>query len=305
MSRNRTWNPLQTDRRRRPNPGDLIALDHAVWRITAVTDLPLSDADRDVWMDVGMPDLTAWHGRPYRAGVQWVAGVRPDWADAGGAVDEASVDIPANNSWSGAQWDVYPASGRWPQCSCCGEPMPCRAELQDREVTSALNQVEKFAKRLPGACWGCEEPITHRQKSVTYAGDNLDLPGGPEARFHTRQDCHYSACQYELRWIAVDPRRERVLTYPKCGGMLVVHGDGSSECLSGPGPLGGMHEGEHDCRGHLTHDHGSHQACYVGGAYLARVADMPGCPRGCRRETHPGTRMAPRPPRVTFAQPTL
>jgi hypothetical protein len=305
MSRNRTWNPLQTDRRRRPETGNLIALDHAVWRIAAVTDLPFSDTDRETWMDVGMPDPATWHGRPYRADVDWVAGVRPDWALTG-PVDTASVDIAANNSWSGAQWDVYPPSGRWPQCSCCGEPMPCRAEMEDREVTAGLNLVEKFAKRLPGCCWGCEEPITRRQKSVTYAGDNLDLPGGPEARFHTRADCHYYACRYELRWIAVDPRRERVLTYPKCAGILVVHGDGSSECRSGTSALGGVRESERECRGHLTHDHAAHQACYVGDSYFVQLADMPGCPRGCPRdETHPGTRTTPRPPRVAYAQPTL
>lgn len=306
MSRPRSWTPLLTERRRRPEQGNLIALDHAVWRVTLVADLPLTDDDRDVWMDSGMPDLATWHGRPYRAGVQWVAGVKPDWAGEDGTVDEACVDIRADNSWSGAKWDVYPTSGRWPQCSCCGEPMPCRAEVQDVEVAAALVQVEKFAKRLPGCCWGCEEPITRRQRSVTYAGDNLDLPGGPEVRFHTRDSCFHTACRYELRWIAIDPRRERVLTYPKCPGILVVHGDGSSECRDGTAALGGVRVGEPGCRGHLTHDHAAHQACYVGDSYFVQVADMPGCPRGCPRdETHPGTRTTPRPPRVTYAQPTL
>lgn len=299
----RDWSPLGADTRYRPEPGNLIAHTHAVWRVTAVTDLALSDADRDIWMDAGMPDLATWRHRPCRVNVQWIAGARPDWADTDGQVPAAHVDVPA--SWS-ASWYVYPASGRWPQCSCCGEPMPCRAELQDREVSAGLKQVEKFAKRLPGCCWGCEEPISRRQQSVTYAGDNLDLPGGPEVRFHTRAACFHAAAQYELRWIAVDPRRERVLTYPKCPGILVVHGDGSSECHSGTAALGGVRQGEPGCRGHLTHDHGAHQACYVGDSYFARLADMPGCPRGCARdETHPGTRTTPRPPRVTYAQPTL
>ncbi|WP_147457223.1 hypothetical protein [Micromonospora pisi] len=174
--------------------------------------------------------------------------------------------------------------------------MPCRAELEDREVTARLAEVEVFATRLPGCCWSCGEPISSRQRAVDYPGDNLDLPGGPEARFHTRETCSGDAKRYELRWIAVDPRRERILTYPKCGGILVVHGDGSSECRSGPG-LAGDHESEPDCRGHLTHDHGAHAACYVGDAYLARPEDMPGCPRGCSRQGHPGATGYRRPER--------
>lgn len=296
-----TWSPLQATLQRRPKPGDVIARDHAVWQVTAVADVPLSDADRDVWLEAGMPDLASWNGRPYRVDVDWVAGARPDWAAADGPVP-ARMDVPAER-YPRHRWEVY-RSGRWPRCSCCGEPMPCRAELEDREVTAALKQVEKWAKRLPGCCWGCGEPISRRQKSVTYAGDNLDLPGGLEVRFHVRSGCFHYATRYELRWIAVDPRRERVLTWPKCGGILVVHSDGSSECMSGPG-LVGEHAGEPDCRGHLTHDHAAHQACYVGSAYLSPVADMPGCPRGCDRNNHPGTRTTARPPRVAYARPTL
>jgi hypothetical protein len=295
-----SWSPAGTWNRHRAAVGDLVAREHAVWRVTAVTDTTPTEAERDVWVDAGMPDV--WRGRPYRVDLAWVAGVRP--AGAGGGEFDAWVQVPAE-AHPRHCWDVYPSSGRWPQCSCCGEPMPCRAEVEDREVTLALRQVEKLAKRRPGCCWGCGDPITSRQKSVTYPGDNLDLPGGMEVRFHTRSGCRHHACRYEVRWIAGDPRRERILTWPKCGGMLVVHGDGSSECQSGPGPLGSDHTGEPDCRGHLTHDHYAVQACYAAGAYLTPVADMPGCPRGCDRDTHPGTRTTPRPPRVAYASPAL
>jgi hypothetical protein len=293
------WDPLGTWSRQRPDVGALVAREHAVWRVTAVTDTTPTDADRDVWMDAGMPD--PWRGRPYRVDLAWVAGARP--AVAGDGEFAAWVNVPAE-AYPRRRWEVYPVSGRWPRCSCCGEPMPCRAELEDREVSRSLKTVEKLARRLPGNCWGCEEPISRRQKSVTYAGDNLDLPGGPEVRFHTRAACYHAAARYELRWIAVDPRRERVLTWPKCGGILVVHGDGSSECMSGPG-LVGDHTGEHDCGGHLTHDHAAFQACYVGSAYFARPGEFPGCPRGCNPAVHPGTRTTSRPPRTPFAQTTL
>lgn len=291
------WYGLGTMPHYGPPPiGALLAQDHAVWRITDVTDLPLTNADREVWLEAGMPDAADWRGRPYRVGVEFVAGVRPSWAPADGSVQPAHTDAPARK-WSGYAWYLYPDSGRWPMCSCCGEPMPCRAELQDREVTESLKRVEEMATKLPGTCWGCGEPITNRQKVVTYPGDNLDLPGGPEVRFHSRRSCWSKATRYELAWIAVDPRRERILTYPKCGGILIVHADGSSECRSGRGPLGEENLGEPDCRGHLTHDHAAHAACYVGDAWLSRPADMPGCPRGCSRENHPGANGTRRPDR--------
>lgn len=223
-------------------------------------------------------------------------GWAPDWDGSDTPIPPASITIRAFRRWAGPTWDLYPESGRWPQCSCCGEPMPCRAELEDREVGKQLDVVEKLASRMPGCCWGCGEPITSRQKAVTYPGDNLDLPGGQPVRFHTRRDCHWMAAQYELRWIAADPRNERVLTWPECGGILVVHRDGSSECMSGPGPFGGVRTGEPNCEGHLTHDHGATTACYVAGDWFA-VHDWPGCPRGCAVEGHPGARPARRPER--------
>ncbi len=298
-----TWMPLNAHRKTRPAPGDLIAHLHAVWRVTAVADLAWSAEDREMWMDIGAPDADKWRGRPYRIHTEHVAGARPDWASAEGPVQSSRLDVPGSR-YGEHDWWVYPASGRWPMCSGCHEPMPCRADLEDREVTKTMNKVAEHMRKTPGNCWACDEPITKRQKFVLYVGDNLDLPGAAAPRFHTRSACRGWAERYELRWIAEDPRRERILTYPKCGGILVVHGDGSSECKSGP-MVAGVHEGEPGCRGHLTHDHSAHQACYVGSSYLAPLADMPGCPRGCRRETHPGTRTTPRPARVPFAQITI
>lgn len=278
-----------------PPPGAVIAREHAVWRITAVTDTPLTDKDREVWLDANMPDLATWRGRPRQVDVEWVGGARPDWAKPDGPVQPARLTLPAATYRSDA-WYAYP-TGRWAQCSCCGEPMPCRAKIQDDEVEAGLKRVEKLTSRVPGACWACEEPVTRRQKAVRYPGENLDLPGGPEPTFHTRQQCVGAAQAYERRWVAEDPRRERILTYPKCGGNLIVHADGSSECQSGMKPLGGDAVSERECEGHLTHDHAVFAACYVGDAWLEHPSQMPGCPRGCSREDHPGTRTSPRPER--------
>lgn len=299
MSVSTRWHPSGANDHHGPPPvGRLLAREHAVWRVQQVVDVPLSDDDREIWLQASMPDLHAWRGRPYRIHVQFVAGARPSWAR-----DEvtplAKLDVPAG--FVGMSWRLYPASDRWPSCSCCGEPVPCRAELQDREVEAGLAQVEKLVQRLPGSCWGCGEPITRRQHVVVYPGENLDLPGGPEVRFHTRRRCAYTAQRYELSWIAVDPRRERILTWPQCPGILIVHADGSSECRSGAGPVGTDHVGEPGCAGHLTHDHGCQAACYVGGGWYSSPSEMDGCPRGCSREGHPGTRTTPRPARRPFA----
>jgi len=262
------WSPLGANRIYDVPPvGALVALGHGVWRVTAV--------EHD----------------PGRLHAEWVGGARPAWAEP----DQPNLTGRIDDPRRGSCWYVYPASGRWPMCSCCGEPMPCRNEMQDRTVGHALATVEKWATRRPGGCWGCGEPITGRQKTVEYPGENLDLPGSDAPRFHTRRQCWGAATAYERRWIAVDPRRERILTYPRCDGILIVHGDGSSECTPGRNVEGAEKTGEPDCRGHLTHDHGTYSACYVAGRWFADPSEWETCPRGCSRLGHPGTATSPRP----------
>lgn len=295
MSR-RDWYPSLTQNHyTRPEAGQVIAYKHAVWKVTKVEDVPLGDDDKELWLKRGMPDLETWSRRPYKVSVEWLGGVRPSWFDEVGEIMTGSVVIPAE---AYITWHVY-ADGRWPQCSCCGEPMPCRAALEDEQVTSSLDRIAKLEAILPGACWACQEPITARQKSVTFPGDNIDLPGGQQPIFHTRQQCRGSAERYERKWIAADPRRERILTWPKCGGILVVHADGTTDCVSGRSPLSGEEcVSQPDCEGHLTHDHGVIRACYVHEDYLQPSAwGEVGCPRGCDPASRHGTRVLRRPER--------
>lgn len=297
ISPGRNWYPLGTQRcYDRPEVGQLLAYKHSVWRVANVDDVLLDDADREVWLKDGMPDLETWRNRPYRIGLDWIGGARPPWAkDDSDDRKHGTLNIPAG---AYSVWNVYP-KGRWPQCSCCGEPMPCRAELEDEQVSIGLNRIAELEAIPPGACWACSEPITTRQKSVTYLGENLDLPGGRQPHFHMRGKCRGSAHRYEERWLAADPRRERILTWPKCAGILVVHADGSSECVSDRDPIGGQRESQPDCHGHLTHDHSAQTACYAHGNYLSpRDWDSACCPRGCKRSEHQGLRaQTPRPER--------
>lgn len=271
------WYPLNADANfGRPEVGALIAVQHAVWRVSGIQDVPaLSDEDRDAWLRSGMPDLASWALRPYRVRAIHVGGKPPKHPPPHSG--EYVMNIPAGYR---PTWRVY-RNGRWPQCSCCGEPMPCRAELTDRVVEAATDRMADFEQRMPGCCWACKEPITQRQRAVVYSGINLDHPMGPTVRFHLRAKCRNAAHRYEERWLAADEARERILTYPECGGTLVVHHDGDSECR------GGLD----DCHGNDTHDHANLVACY---------AQSHECPRGCGYGGHPGCRPRPRTRRSTW-----
>lgn len=280
------WVPLGArPQNGRPEVGDVIARGRVVWRVLKVATTDLTDQEREAWVAGGMPDLAGQSWAPYHVEVEAFSEPPADWP-AGQSLGRMRVPY-----WEWFTWYVYPR-GRWARCSCCGEPMPCRAANVDDVVEQATEQVERFVAVGAGCCWGCGDPVTTRQSRVDYPGENLDLPGAPAPLFHTRRRCWHHATAYERRWIAVDPRRERILTWPNCPRTLVVHADGSSECtgmedslslLGPPGPAAP------DCDGHLTHDHRSYTACYVRG----------GCPRGCARQGHAGIRTTPRPDRRT------
>lgn len=280
------WHPAGTAWKRRPEPGKLLAHRHAVWSVVAVEDTALTDDEERDWLAIGLPELGRTYPRPYRITLEWVAGAQPDQTHTHvrqvGGRQHVAFRVRAG---SRRMWDTYP-DRRWPQCSCCGEPVPCRATERDEMVAAGSERMSRHMAVPAGACWGCTEPITSRQKSVAYPGDNLDLPGGPEVRFHTRGSCRRELLAYEERWLAVDPRRERIYTWPRCVGMLTTHADGTSECHQGPAwPHAGVTGDPHpDCRGHLTHDHGSRAACHD-----------EGCPRGCGPNNY--IRLASRPER--------
>ncbi len=284
-----TWGP--------PEVGRLMVYKQTVWRVVAIVEAAeLDDTARDLWLAEGMPDLATWVCRPYRLEVSYVGGRRPEGLKVENRIPGVDADQifgvtvkaqPPHRPW---QWRVY-AGERWPMCSCCGEPMPCDAELQDQMVAAQTFELAQLEAKMPGACWACNEPITVRQKFAEYPGDNLDRPGAEAPRFHLRARCWHAATQYELRWIAADPRNQRVLTYPKCGGWLIVHHDGSSECVdrSASAVVSGLFSPpEPDCRGHDTHDHSGHAACYG-----------ERCDRDCPREGHPGASPRRRRPRDT------
>lgn len=115
-----------------PPEGRLVAFHRAVWQVRSVI-LPIGLDDRDmpVWGAAGRPDpisAETWVGWPYLVDALWIAGHRPADPAADGIPLHAFVRVGAKLHGGARRWNLYPATGRWPQCSCCGEPMPCHAD---------------------------------------------------------------------------------------------------------------------------------------------------------------------------------
>ena len=265
---------------RRPESGEVFGIRYGAWRVTEVRDFAdhdITDEDRRR-MAIYKPERRHLY-RPYAVVLEHVAGpmLISDRPKRVVHVDGSRVD-----------WVLL--GERYAVCSCHGHPWPCQDADRDRVAAMQAAAMERtMAKAVPGVCQGCGEPITRRQRAVTYVGESLLVPGGPTPRFHTRSGCWSDARDYELKWLAADPRRERILTWPKCPGVSIVHADGSDEChrmgdkYASPSP---------DCRGHQTHNHACYSACF------SAFADQGGCPRGCRRQDHRGTgALAKRPER--------
>lgn len=183
------WRPDRTRNVARPAPGDLVALEHRVWLVRDV-----ADVERTADEHLAAPSAGRLSRGPYVVGLTWAGGVLPD--DDPDGVYEVRIPADARHAWQ-----VYPR-GRWPRCSCCGEPTPCRLELQDRQVDAAVARLEHAESVLPGCCWACREPISRRQRSIAFPGDNLVLPGADGVRFHDRPRCLGAARAYEEQRMA-------------------------------------------------------------------------------------------------------
>jgi hypothetical protein len=251
------WRPAMTHSHYdRPEVGAIIALQHAVWRVTAVNDVPLTPDE--IERKANHPWKTA--RTSYEVRLKRVGGSipgHPEWKSG-------TQRISFTDHYS---WEVY-RDGRWPKCSCCGEPMPCTSAIRDDVVGAELDKIDEMDSRLPGTCWGCGDPISNRQQAIRYVGENVDHPGGIPVVFHLRRDCREFAVKYEEKWLAAETGRRRILTYPECPGTLLTHRDGSHECVSG----------DPECQGGISHDHGHLSTCLSSGNICSR-----GCPKPTTR----------------------
>jgi hypothetical protein len=213
--------------------GDLITFgDRKIWQVIQVRPSPVADWEdhaREYWqMLTAAPDYPGqirrrrpaseeeWDGRPLDlivvpagGGRRHHVGVRP---------------------YEGRR--AYVLNPHYPVCRDCGEPWPCRELEITQEIGRESARLAWYEELLPGCCWGCGAPVTGRQKSIRFDGENLLLPGAVPPVFHLRRarGCAGAASGYEKRWIAADESR---LWRLQCTGHLTSHVDGR-ECTEGP-----------------------------------------------------------------------
>lgn len=202
-------------------PGDLLAIQRKIWCVREVRDVPVTD-----WDEHDERCFASQHGCASRE--EWPR--RPLYL----------IVVPANGGrrrhikarpygWMPA----YVLSPHYPVCRECGEPWPCRELDIAREVRKEAAEIERLSRIMPGCCWKCGEPVTARQKSIVFEGENLLLPGAQPAVFHLRSGkpyCSSAAINYEKKWVAADPTRHPTLY---CTGRLIMHVDGP-ECSEDP-----------------------------------------------------------------------
>jgi len=272
------WRPDHVARnygRGRPEVGEVVAYERRAWKVVLVTvEEPTPDEQ-----DAVDRYTTAWRDRalPYRIRLQRIHGEPRDHENTH---NEIQLRVPPG----GRDWfPAYP-NGRVPLCSCHGHPWPCLEADQQAQAEREMARVEKALRLLPGCCPACEEPVTSRQRSITFGGPNVQNPLAEGPTFHLRRKCRHAAARYEEAWVAAEPDRQRSLLTLACAGTVIVHGDGSAECFGAD---------ESDCPSVFARHRGM-CACYL---------QSHGCGRGCSRHGHPGTRVAgyPADPRAVWS----
>lgn len=251
----------------RPNVGATVAFDRRAWEVRHVTEADLMPEEEKRIAGYREPYRT--RALPYRVTLRRLHGPKhPRENDVG----DIGLRVPV------AAYDPLPAypNGRVPLCSCCGHPWPCLEADQQAQAAKELKAAEREMRLLPGCCPACEEPVTSRQKSITFGGPNVRNPLAEGPTFHLRSKCRSDAARYEEAWVADEPGRARSLLTLSCAGTVIVHGDGSAECFGADGS---------DCPS-VYASHRGYMACYV---------QSHGCGQGCSTVGHPGTRIAGRP----------
>lgn len=194
----------------RPEPGELLVWQWAVWRVVDVKER-------------GDDRLALYLRRE--------AGPRHPWERREGVVHVAMLERGPFQIV-----EVYPV------CSCHGHPWPCKQMVMDRQIEAEARALEvRLGRAVPGVCAACGEPVSSRQRHVVFPGENLLVPGGPPATFHLRDACRRRAEGYEEKRLTADPTVTRLCT---CPGVAFEHrgvdGEkrGPLDCSAGPACTG-------------------------------------------------------------------
>ena len=190
----------------RPAEGEVVAYKWAAWEVTHVADA-MPTAEEDEKLRAYKPEFRAGHG-PYRLTLRRRHGPKhPQENDRG----EVALRVPAGSLY---RWDKY-RSGRVPLCSCCGDPWPCRANLAEQTAAASARQTDELGRRAEvGACFGCGEPITTRQRVIRYPdAENVRVLLAAAPVFHERKSCRQFVVEYE---------RERARRLPDAAPVVDV-----------------------------------------------------------------------------------
>lgn len=143
--------------------------------------------------------------------------------DATGADDrQYSMRAPARYLWTvlGEHYSV---------CVKCGDVQPCREQVAADVSSQEARQAERF--EISGVCPSCLQPVTARQRSITFE-ENVATILGPPVTFHLRQKCMSGAIRYDQRWAKHLERAPKLEESLKCDGALYRHRDGVTTCTS-------------------------------------------------------------------------
>lgn len=228
-----------------PEVGWLIGWEHQVWRIMRVIRWP-----KDKWTDDDRARVAA---RGEKAAPVNVV-LRPHRAELADPVAERREDKHVSARPFLTRWWVY-RDEHYPVCRLCDEPLPCREVWAGAIASRHMQQLARY--ETSGVCPACLEPISKRQKSISFS-ENLYIPGGPEVTYHRRGRCFWGALEYERKWVAADPKRRQMKL--QCTGVITNHADGTYECSAGG-----------ECRGLGTNHHGytvcEDRECHVNGYF--------------------------------------
>lgn len=266
----RDWHPHgipHIGRGDRPEVGAVVAYDRRAWEVRHVSDADPTPEEQKRLSHYRQPYRD--QASPYKVTLRRLHGAPHENENSAG---DLGVRVRA------AAYNPLPAypNGRVPLCSCCGHPWPCLEADQQAQAAKELKRAEKALRLLPGCCPACEEPVTSRQKSITFGGPNVQNPLAEGPTFHLRRKCYAAAADYEEMWVAAEPGRRRSLLTLRCEGTVIVHHDGTAECFGANGS---------DCPTVYAR-HRGYSACYI---------QSHGCGLGCSTVGHPGTRIAGRP----------
>lgn len=200
-------------------PDQIVIWERNAYRVIETRERSRSDwpeAYRDRWVDQGMPDPATWFERPFAVTLRLEQD--PD-------AEPLRLLGPAGHAWN-----TLPE--HYSICRVCRQIPPCTHAHNQAVMAAAAKKLDAEMALMPGLCHACLEPITRRQKTITFEGENLVRPdlGDGTAIFHLRTSCRPQAERYDARWAAAGRGRRRKLY---CAGRRRHHFDGTADCTEG------------------------------------------------------------------------